>query len=225
MKIRKILFSLFSTLACMSAAHATPPPPPQMYLGVQGGYADTNFSKGDMINLDGTQIATANIDNHVLGVRGYAGYQWNQYIATEGGYLRVRSTRFTNINDGTEPNGSISEYVVDGRLKVFLPMAAYVHLTPYLQVGVGYLDANSHGGITRDGSTDFGYSFHPELGAGIGYNFTPSLNMDISWTTITRRNTNVPRIDLFFLGLTYRFSFDNGPGDTHNYGDMYGEDP
>src|SRR5207253_10700239 len=102
--------------------------------------------------------------------------------------LRPRNTRFIQINQETVPNGDVSEYVYDITGKVFLPMAAYVNLAPYLKFGAAYMNAQSHGGITRNGASDFGYSLHPLFGAGLGYNFTPYLTGDVSWTTITKRN-------------------------------------
>ncbi len=226
MKIRKILFSLCSVMTCLVAAASTSPKP-QMYIGVQGGYADTNFSKSTMIATPengSVPITSASIGNHVFAARGYGGYQFNDYLALEAGYLRPRSTRYTHINGGTVPNGDISEYAFDLSGKVFLPMAAYIHLSPYFKLGAAYVNGKSQGGITRNGASDFGYSLHPVLGAGIGYDIMQNITMDFSWTTITQHNSSLPRIDMFFLGLTFHFSFEDmktGP----NYGDVDGTDP
>jgi|GEM_PF-2033614 len=235
MKIRKVLFSLFSTLVCVSASYATTAASkPQIYVGVQGGYANTNFGLSTMQSTsdNGSQpLIAAAIHNHVFGARGYVGYQFNDYVAVEAGYLRVRNTRYTNVYiSGTTaptliPNGDITEYGVDISGKVFLPMAAYIHLSPYLKIGGEYMNAQSHGGITSASNSDFGYSLHPLLGAGIGYNLAPSLTVDLSWTTMTKRNSNVPRIDMYFLGLTYHFSPDDIQGGPPNYGDVDNNDP
>jgi hypothetical protein len=222
MKIRIALFSLLSTLFCFQAANAASWP--EMYIGVQGGLANTNFSKGDMMVNGGGDVTSANINNHIAAIRGYAGYRWSEYVAAEIGYLRPRSTRFLNVNDGTVPNGNVTEYAIDFTGKVFLPMAAYIHLSPYLKAGGAYMDAESHGGVTRNGVNDFGYSLHPILGAGIGYNFTPYLVGDISWTNVTQRNSNVPQLNLFFVGLTYYFSFQEAKSGAPNYGGMENED-
>ena len=147
MKIRKVLFSLFSTLVCVGAAQATPSYKPEMYIGVQGGFVDTNFGTSTMMATPengSVPITSASIKNHVFGGRAYLGYQFNEYLALETGFLRPRSTRYTQINDGTVPNGNVSEYGIDISGKVFLPMAAYIHLSPYLKVGGIYMDANSH---------------------------------------------------------------------------------
>lgn len=227
MKIRKVLFSLFSIFTCLSTAQAGGSSKPQFYLGIQGGYANTNFSKSDVMevpSLGGAQINTASIGNHVFAGRAYAGYQFNDYLALEGGYLKPKNTRYTNINNGTVPNGYITEYAVDITGKVFLPMAEYIHLSPYFKLGAAYLNASSHGGITRNGANDFGTSFHPIIGAGIGYDLTPSFTMDISWTSMTQWNTSVPRMDMLFLGFTYHFSIDD-PKNGPNYGDVDGTDP
>ena len=233
MEIRKVLIFLFSILASTTAAASClggwwGSSKPQMYIGIQGGYVDTNFNKSTVIeqpSLGGAQITSANIDNHVFGARGYAGYQFNEYLALEGGYFKPRNTRYTNINNGTVPNGDVSEYAVDLSGKVFLPMAAYIHLSPYFKLGIAYLNATSHGGITRNGANDFGYSWHPVLGAGIGYDIFDNITMDLSWTTITRRNSSVPRIDMLFLGFTYHFSFEDVKSGGPNYGDVNGTDP
>lgn len=223
MKIRKILFSIFSALASISAAYAGVYP--QAYLGVQGGIANTNFSKGEMMTVpDGLPLTSATIGNHVFAARGYVGYQFNDYVAAEIGYLRPRSTRFTQINGSTVPNGNVAEYAMDLSGKVFLPMAAYIHLTPYFKLGVAYLSAKSQGGVTRNGASDFGYTVHPVLGAGIGYDLTPYLNMDISYATMTPRNSSTPRIDMIFLGLTYHFSTDGTKTGVPNVGDTYNPD-
>jgi len=231
MKIRKVLFSLFSTLVCVGAAQATPSYKPEMYIGVQGGFVDTNFGTSTMMATPengSVPITSASIKNHVFGGRAYLGYQFNEYLALETGFLRPRSTRYTQINDGTVPNGNVSEYGIDISGKVFLPMAAYIHLSPYLKVGGIYMDANSHGGITRNGASDFGYSLHPLFGAGIGYDIMPSITVDLSWTTITKRNTTLPPLYMYFIGLTYHFSYEDtatGSANAHNYGDVNGVDP
>jgi len=229
MKMRKLLFSLFSIWACVTAAHASSnSSQPQFYAGVQGGYADTNFNLSSMVATPANgsvALTSASIKNHVFAARGYAGYQFNDYVALEAGYLKPRSTRFTNINGGSVPNGDVSEYAVDLSGKVFLPMAAYIHLSPYVKLGAAYLNATSQGGITRNGSSDFGYSLHPVLGAGIGYDIMQNITMDVSWTTITKRNSQVPRLDLFFLGFTYHFSLDDVKNGAPNYGDVNGTDP
>jgi len=139
--------------------------------------------------------------------RAYAGYQFNDYLAAEAGYSRWRNTRVTNINSGTIPNGSVSEYGWDLTGKLFLPMAAYIHLFPYLKVGVTYINAQSHQGITRNGPSDFGYSWHPLYGLGIGYGFYKAMVVDFSYTIIPQHNTPLPRINNFALGLTYYFNF------------------
>ena len=207
MKIRKVLLSLFSTLACVTVAQAGSQP--QMYVGVQGGYADTNFGLSTMVataDNGSVQLTSASIKNHVFAGRAYAGYQFNEYVALEAGFLKPHSTRYTQINNSTIPTGNVSEYGIDITGKIFLPMAAYIHLSPYLKAGGIYMDGQSHGGITRNGASDFGYSTHPLFGAGVGYNFTPNMTGDLSWTTITKRNSQLPRIDMFFLGLTYHFA-------------------
>lgn len=228
MKIRKILFSLFSVLACATVSYAGGGSKPQMYVGIQGGYADTNFSNSTMVATPengSVTISSASIKNHVFAGRGYAGYQFNDYVAVEAGYLRPRNTRYTQINGGSVPNGDISEFSWDLSGKVFLPMAAYIHLSPYFKIGASYIDAASHGGITRNGASDFGYSLHPLLGGGIGYDIIQNVTMDLSWTTITQRNSDLPRIDMFFLGLTYHFSFEDVKSGGPNYGDVDGTDP
>lgn len=226
MEIRKVLFSLFSTVACISASQAGSQP--QMYVGAQGGYANTNFGLSTMVATPengSVQLTSASIKNHVFAGRGYAGYQFNDYFALEAGFLKPRSTRYTQINDDTIPTGNVSEYGIDITAKVFLPMAAYIHLSPYLKAGGIYMDGQSHGGITRNGASDFGYSTHPLFGAGIGYNLSPNLTADVSWTTITKRNSQLPRIDMFFLGLTYHFSFEDTKSGAPNFGDINNNDP
>lgn len=225
MKIRKILFSLFSALFCC-AVHAASWP--QMYLGVEGGLANTNFSISDvMLNQSsgGGPVTSANIDNHIAAIRGFAGYRWNDYVALEAGYLKPRATRFQNINGGAVSTGWINQYSIDVTGKLYLPMATYIHLSPYLKAGGAYMSTSSGGTIVRNGASDFGYSLHPLLGLGIGYNFTPYLVGDISWTNITQYNSNVPQINLFFVGLTYYFSLMEARNGTPNFGDMNSDDP
>lgn len=226
MKIRRLLFSLFSTLIYLNNANATPPYP--VYIGAQGGLANTHFGLTTVqaaTPVDGsTALSSAAIKNHVVAARGYVGYQWSDYFATEVGYFRPRLTRYTQVNRGIVPNGAISEYAIDLRGKLFLPMAAYTHLSPYLELGAAYLTASSQGGITRNGADDFGYSLHPVLGAGIGYHFTEHFTGDLSWATITKRNSQVPRIDMFFIGFVYHFSVENNNADSPNVGNPVKDD-
>ncbi|HVY53975.1 MAG TPA: porin family protein [Gammaproteobacteria bacterium] len=225
MKISKILFSFISALICCSVSYAASWP--QMYIGVQGGLANTNFSISN-VKLNqangGGPVTSANISNHISAIRGYAGYRWNEYLALEGGYLKPRSTRFQNINGGGFDTGWINQYAIDVTGKLFLPMATYIHLSPYLKAGGAYMSSSTGGSIVRNGASNFGYSLHPLLGVGIGYNFTPYLVGDISWTNITKYNSNIPQTNLFFAGLTYYFSVAETKSNSPNFGDMTNDD-
>lgn len=225
MRIKQgILFSLLTTLGSLSTAHASTPLP-EWFVGLQGGYANTNFSTGTVVaspQFGGVPVTSASIANHVVGARAYGGYRWGHYFSAEAGYLRLRSTSYSNINGSSVADGDISEFAIDFRGKGYLPVPSHPRINPYLQLGAAYLDVNSHGGIVSNGST-FAYSLNPVFGLGIGYDFLPYLTGDVSWARITGRNTNVPPIDLYFVGLTYRFSgcdaVNRAMANDHNYSD------
>lgn len=198
-----------------------------LYIGVQGGYINTNFALdsiklADSISNGGdTTITSAIIKNHVAAIRGYGGYKWNDYFASEVGYLNLKNTRFLNINQGLIDESDIKIYGMDVRGKIFIPMAAFLNFSPYIQGGSVYLSTRviQPQQITASTANNFGYTIHPLFGAGIAYRFNDKISGDISWTSIPQGKTNLPRLDMFLVALNYHFDFQSDHA-NFNYGQI-----
>lgn len=198
-----------------------------IYIGIQGGYVNTNFNLtsiqlADSISDGGDKTVTsAVIKNHVAAIRGYGGYKWNDYFASEVGYLNLRNTRFLNINNELISESDIKIYGMDVRGKLFIPMAAFRNFSPYIQGGSIYLSTRvmQPQQITASTANNFGYTIHPLFGAGIAYRFNDKLSGDISWTSIPQGNTNVPRLDMFLVALNYHLDFQSN-NTNFNYGQI-----
>lgn len=177
-----------------------------MYLGVQGGFANTNLQLSDIhISSPFTAINSAELLTHVFGARAYIGYLWHDYYAIEAGYLYLGDSRISRINSNAIPDSRISMRAIDVRSKLFLPVIPILNFSPYLQAGVAYVLTNNNNNITATiTSNGFGKTIRPLLGAGISRNITQDMSIDLSWTKITKGHGYLPTIDLLLLGISYR---------------------
>lgn len=167
-----------------------------LYLGVQGGVADSHYSNSDYTLLRNT------VDSTKFAGRVYGGYAFSEFLALEAGYDYLGRP---NLNDRI--TGSKQDFLqqgVDVVGKATLPLdygfgfyvkagGIWVHRGP----------VNSQGGlfIQRDSSSKISLLG----GAGVSYAFGQPVAIDLSWTK-SMSNNSLPKMDLYMVGLIYKFA-------------------
>jgi OOP family OmpA-OmpF porin len=183
------------------------------YVGGNVGQSKAKIDDDRIISsLLGAGITTTSIaeDETDLGYKLFGGYQFNKYLALEGGYFDLGKFGFTAT---TVPAGSLS-----GELKVkglnfdivgFVPMTE--KLSAFARAGVNYAETNATFGGTgavnvldpRRSKSDGNYKF----GLGLQYDFNPSFAMraEVERYRINDAVGNNGDIDLGSLGVLFRF--------------------
>lgn len=184
-----------------------------VYIGAQLGYGDTNWSDLDVsrpanpiLSLGGTDT----ISYHDTGLAGglFAGYDINQYLAVETGYVYFPRTDL-KINGKTVDHADT--YGIDLIGKITVPVVDNFGL--YAKAGPGYLHtAYDHPGEDSTHNFDLVYGF------GANYQFNSHLIADVSFTRFNGNHkvannsgTDVnghyqPNADLYAVGLAYKFN-------------------
>lgn len=212
------------------------------YVRAQAGYSwagsDTtqtlNAVSGGSSNPANPTIQSSDSNNGGFSGRLGLGYDFNQYIALEGGFQTL-SPAYREINNVNVVNGPISIlsgsqivktslYDADLIAKLTLPLGSFF---VYADGGAAYVHTEAQGatltytsefeGVPTDStpvtvwnsSNDVGY-IRPEAGAGLGYNFTPSFGVDVSYSRIfgagqMNDQNYLADINSGLFGLTYKF--------------------
>jgi len=155
-------------------------------------------------------------DENDLGYKLLGGYQFNRYLALEGGYFDLGKFGFDAT---TVPAGTL-----DGKIRVkglnfdvvgMFPFSE--KLSAFARLGVIYADTSdsfdSSGAVTLTDSSPDERDTSYKYGAGLQYNFTPALAMRLEAERyrIDDAVGNDGDIDLASVGLVYRFGADDKP--------------
>lgn len=190
----------------MMAANATTP---GLYITGQAGYADTHMK--NKISLEPVP-GLKRMPNGGLAGRVGIGYQFNQNLAVELGYLQLSKLKTTTPGGegfaaGTE---TLKQNAIDVAAKGILPITDKFNV--YGKLGVAYLTSTitSHfEGVKANQNEFFGIAKHkwaPEAGLGITYNVTNNMFVDTSWTHIQPLGKNRPNnVDFAAVGIGYSF--------------------
>lgn len=188
---------------------------PGYYVGGQLGWATTGAADADDLEFDDTEIhpLSGDVDDRGLAGRVFVGYQFNENWAAELGYTKFHNTKYDDIvappgvvipSEDDEDDASIKASAVDLVAKGILPLGNCFNL--YGKLGAAYL-------ITSGGDDEFEEGknkLEPTFGAGISYDITPNVPVDLSWNRIQRVGGNrdehpIGSTDLFSLGIAYNF--------------------
>jgi len=197
-----ILLSGLTILSPLYAAHYQNTFQSGIYLGLQFGYADFNYSKTWLTKKSGF-TSVGSVDTKNYAGRFFAGYAFNQYASLELGYLLAPKVKFENINN-QNVSGSFTQYVGDLSGKLTLPIghlfgiyvrggAAYVHrdeLAPNLTSGTASVSASNKA--------------TPVVGIGINTYIKQHYYIDLSYMRYLKTG-DLPRMDFYSLGLAYKF--------------------
>jgi opacity protein-like surface antigen len=181
-----------------------------VYFGIQGGYADTGLKtvlesiNGFSNEFIGQDVIHVEKSESIAG-RVFLGYDVNKYFAFEAGYLYLfEKTKIIDVPDGIEL-GTIQTQAIDLVAKIKAPLTDDAGL--YAKVGPGYLMLN---GKSIDGYSHSVDKIDLVYGAGIYYNITPEVVMDLSWTrynsghTAMDKNWQPSPVDFYALGISYK---------------------
>lgn len=202
-----------SALSAIAANAAVPGP----YVTGQLGYANTHMSArtefGDTINgMSITEQSSNNLSNNGLAGRLAVGYQLNQNLAVEVGYMQLRSKKadlvLTQEDKTTVPaTAKLSQNAFDLAVKGILPVAS--NLNAYGKLGVAYVSTTAKGNVSgQDKSlSTTERKWAPEAAVGVSYDITPNMSVDTSWTHIQAvgNKTGLGNIDFVAVGVGYNF--------------------
>lgn len=157
-------------------------------------------------------LATSSIDDRdrSTGFKLYGGYQFNRYLALEGGYFDLGRFGYTA---NTVPTGTLDGNI---KLKGFnLDAVGILPITDKFsalgRLGLNYAQArDSFAGtgavsVTNPSPSKTGTNY--KLGVGLQYAFTEALGMraEVERYRVNDAIGNKGHVDLFSLGLVYRF--------------------
>ena len=159
------------------------------YVGL--GYGNTSV-KADLSDLGGGII-----DDSTALAKFYGGYQFNKYLALEGGFYSLAQVRVGSVDTGS---GAVSGSV---DMKAFgISGVATAPLTKsiraYVRAGAVVWDAD----ITRDTTTAGADGTDALYGLGASYNFTQAFAVTADWEVIDSPN---PEFSTFSLGFKWDF--------------------
>jgi OmpA-OmpF porin, OOP family len=180
--------------------------PAGLYVSGQVGYANTHINSRIQNPIE---IA---LKNDGLAGRLALGYKLNQNFAIEVGYLQLQEA---SINEDKSATLSNKQNALDVLGKASLPVTHNVNL--YGKLGVAYLTTklernyNVVPGITatQDYNAVLGIDRHtwaPEVAVGMGYDITPQVSVDTSFTHIHPIGSQRPgNVDYLAVGVGYTF--------------------
>ena len=159
--------------------------------------------------------AGTNLNNNGLAGRLAIGYQVNQNLALELGYLQLIKAKYFEKADafstGTE---KLKQNAIDIAAKGILPLSDRFNV--YGKLGVAYLTSDisfkntgSHTSNSENKNNDYNIAKHkwaPEAAVGVSYDITQNVSVDTSWTHIQPLGKKRPgNIDFVAVGIGYKF--------------------
>jgi len=168
-----------------------------------GVYISGNLGYGDV------DVKLPSVPGASLSKRGFAwstavGYQFNQYIAVEGGYIQFADlkARATANSDSL----TITTDAVDLAVKGIYPIND--QFSVFGKAGAAYL---SHKGVLTANSMtitvrDSEHRIVPLLGVGASYSITQNWAVDVQGITTIKSGDNFPATYTGLAGVTYKFS-------------------
>lgn len=188
------------------------------YLGGNVGQSRAHVDAQKIANDVTGGFPSTYLDHNTIdsGFKLYGGYQFNQYVSIEGGYFDLGEAQFHHL---TTPDGLLTNNMkVRG---VNLDVVGYLPFTEkfsaFARIGANYAltqdtftgtgAAAALGGKLSDRAT-FG-----KAGVGLEYKFTDALAMRIESERyrVTNALTDHNEIDLFSVGVVYRFGAHKKP--------------
>jgi len=161
-------------------------------INFDGWYAGLGIGQSNYTDVDQDSANT-----RTEGWKVYAGYQFNKYLALEGGYV--------NLNDMTGRKGAVrTEIATDAwALSAVLSYPVTNKFSVMGKVGAAYMlaDVNTKTG-TAVSVTKGNDGYEPTYGVGINYALFDNLSLRAEWDRYDRSDMN---IDLVSAGMAVKF--------------------
>jgi opacity protein-like surface antigen len=186
-----------SMLALSTSAFAVP------YAGIQGGVILEGLNSSN----NAYSAVSFKDNSYPLAGRLYAGYGFNKYFSIETGYLlTTNATIHTDILGKDANKFHVKEQIADvvGKGSFYMGDKFYV----YGKAGVAYITVKE---TLNDEKTK---NINLVYGAGLGYDVSDSVSVDLSWTRYNGKDTSAehlingnwkPSLDFYAVGVTYKF--------------------
>ena len=173
-------------------------------LGFDGWYAGLGFGQSQYRDvasyIDSTVqpvTATTSASTRSEGWRVYGGYQFNKYLAAEGGYTNLNDmsartgTLRTNTKSDAWTLAAVGTYPLTDKFSVHAKLgAAYV---------LSLTKAKDGAALTRRIGDD---GYDPYYGVGVGYALLDNVSLRADWERFDRKDLN---IDLLTAGMVVKF--------------------
>lgn len=171
---------------------------PGIYVGIQGGYADTGMKA-----LDG--IFDISKNDGIAG-RIFAGYDFHKYFAVEAGYFLYGPK--TELNAAGFKLADVRTQAFDLVGKIKAPIMDNFGL--YAKAGVGYLMQkydSKIAGVSGDNVDKFDLVY----GFGGYYTFADNWTVDAGYTRYNSGHAKIsdnwqPVVDFYSVGISYKFN-------------------
>lgn len=234
--LKAVVISGLNIIAALTASANAVAASPGFYLGVQGGWSHLDYNESSY-SVVGSNFVTPTANGYTynyvsntgstkksgFGGRPYIGYQFNDYVAIEGGYTWYEKNKLTDSGASSfydysasysTASGTIKQQAVDVVAKGILPLEDGFGL--YVKGGGAYVKAkesssatvvNSQVSMVLPASTSSNSTiskWRPVAGAGISYDFNEMVTADVSWTRIFR-GSGIANSDLAAVGVSYHF--------------------
>ncbi|MDQ8038855.1 MAG: outer membrane beta-barrel protein [Rickettsiella sp.] len=189
----KTLFIFFCSFPVLSNASI-----PGFYILGQIGSGNTHAEASD--------AAALSIDNKIVFTGRIAGgYQFNQNLAVEIGYIRFSNVDFSGVGGVLGQNVSLSEKAIDFMAKPMLPLSTNFDI--YAKLGLAYFKAKGSIIVNRTPYLGYSDSWVPALGLGLSYDITPNVLLDLAWTRLQSVGGSraIPSADFYSVGVAYYF--------------------
>lgn len=201
-------------MLCLIAAAA--PATAQWYAGGNAGRAQINYNTGQLASDLSTHgiTGTGTIENYDLGLKFFAGYQFNDTFALEGGYVNLGKFSLTGSYSRPLPAGTFTgDLKTQGaNLDLVAKTGITEQISAYGRLGGAYL--NTKASASASTASFVGYSnatknqIVADIGAGFQYEFSKKLAARIEWQHFFQvGDSTTGRADIAFysLGLISRF--------------------
>lgn len=168
-----------------------------MYAGIQGGYASVDYdvkSPSTSVNISSSKDGFAN--------RIYAGFNFNPYLAIEGGYAYLPKAEY-KYSGAITGKSTIKTAIWDVVGKVSLPLDS-MPVNLYADAGMAYVNA--------EGDDNSENNWLPIAGIGAAYKLDDNWAVGVSYSHVFGENrgsgdfySTKPSINFTAVGLTYKF--------------------
>lgn len=182
------------------------------YVGIAGGYAQTNWSDTHFI-LEELGHSSVDVDDGVYGLRGFIGYDFNENFGVEVGYLHTNNSidyklGYTMQDVTTYLSDSIGYNAFDAVVKMRIYLDNGFSL--YTKLGATYMEAQNgfklKSALTQKSNPN---NTNLTFGAGFQYCLTPCFIANLDWQHYRGSDKGehfIADLNFFSLGIAYKWA-------------------